>query len=359
MNRKLITSKGLNWPEISEEASSSMISCLENELTKYPSIKRIKNPPKKLREKLKKEPAGIVDNNEEKLKSNVIKSHFLFGINSITRYIEDVEKKSKSILCVLVCKSSKPLRILTQHLLIMCSQKQIKAGCVNDLSSKMSNLFNINRASAIAILESDNEVVSSLLNQVKLNVLPSLPHIENPILKYDHEMDLKEKLVDQGLDKDFEMVENFVESIDHIFVFKEGDIKKEEKSTSLDFLSFATDFSNESLDAEEDKTKNNLTSFNDKKFMLFKSKSTIDDNEDEENNLTRSDKNERYFSTKPSAVEFKQFDISIKLANKEKSKQKNGLKNKLAELKNKKKLQQKKKPNKNNSSNNKNKKIKI
>ena len=61
------------------------------------------------------------------------------------------------------------------------------------------------------------------------------------------------------------------------------------------------------------------------------------------------DKQKDNFNNKRSHVEFKQFGMTIRLANKEKSKEKNNLKNKLAEIKNKKKQK----------NNNKNKKIKI
>jgi hypothetical protein len=309
MNKKLITSTALNWPDIDDETSLKIISCLENELVKYPILKRAKNPPKKLREKLKSERVEKTD--EEKL----IKSHFLFGINSITRYIENIDANSKQILCVLVCRSCRPLRILTQHLIVMCSQKQISAGCVNNLSNKISNLFNLNRASAIAILESDFEIVRELVNQVKSSILPLLSPIENPILKYDHEIELEEEFIDKRID-DVDQ-DNQIKSFNEIFVFD-----KKEKKNDDDFLSFGAQF----VEINSVK-KRNITFFNDKSFISFNNSINIDNYDEEKQEL----------SSKRSHVEFKQFGMTIRLANKEKSKEKNKLKNKLAEIKNKKK----------------------
>ena len=327
MNRKLITSKALNWPEINDETSSRFLACIENELVKYPSIKRAKNPPKKQREALKKQVNDAVENqnSEEKLKSIAIKSHFLFGINSITRYIENLDKKTKKILCIFVCRSCKPLRILTQHLLMMCSQMKLKAGCLNNLSSKISSLFNINRASAIAILDSDYENMSLFLNEIKLQILPLLPDLDNPIVEGD-DVYLKEELIDQTIE-DTDKMEVNEKSLNEIFVFNEV-IEKNEVKSNLDFLSFGDDTSNASGEK-----KSNLTSFNDKNFLNTSNESFIISSVDEQH--------ERYFikesNSKKRSIEFKQFDISIKYANKEKSKEKNILKNKLAEIKSKKK----------------------
>jgi hypothetical protein len=322
MNRKLITSDNLNWPEIDEESSSKILSCLEVHLIKYPNIKRVKNPPKKQREKLKKKLDPISNDNEDNLKSIIIKSHFLFGINSITRYIESLDTKSKSILCVLVCRSCKPLRILTQHLMIMCSQKNIKAGCIYNLSSKISSLFNINRASAIAVLDSNDENVFSLLNDFKSNALFLLPDLVNPILKVNDEI-LNEDLVTVNI----EAVEPDakIKSLNDIFSFStERDDKVEQKNT-LDFMSFGDFVDN------NDNNENILTNFNDKNFILFNDNVCMSVDAEDAGSLGRYFKNDN--KNKKRSVEFKQFDISIKYANKEKSKQKNILKTKLASIK--------------------------
>lgn len=370
MNRKLITSDKLNWPHVDELISNQILKYIENQLSKYPSIKRVKNPSKKQREKLKQlksvEETGKNNKNGENDEnieiSKSIKKHFIFGINSVTRCLEN---SGQNIMCVLVCRSTcKPLRLLTQHLLIMCSQKQIKAACIYNMSNVISKLFNINRVSAVAILDQTNDtniVVNSILNEFKTNILDLLPDLVDPFVNNAQTLLLDDevKLENDEIEKESVECEETITKFKHIndiFSFKTKPsklIESKPKFENYDFMSFNEREEDNDADISNENT-GTLTNFNDKHFILL-DESVIQKRDDvimAENDTQFGVKKQRYYneimptkentkSKKKQTLQFKQFDISIKKANKIKSKERNRLKNDLLSKKTKKQQKQK------------------
>lgn len=180
MNRKSIINENLEWPEINEQNSQNIIKFLGDFFAKESGLRRKKTMPKKLR-KLKNKTKA-----ENKLDFGLfIKSRIKIGINSISK---SIEKNPSSLAFVLVCRSCKPLTVLTRHIQVMCSISNISAGCVHNLNS-LAKIFNIKTVSALGILRNTElnfepneheKLFSDFLNDIQKYIIPLLPPLKNP-----------------------------------------------------------------------------------------------------------------------------------------------------------------------------------
>jgi hypothetical protein len=307
MNRKLITSKDLIWPDINEKTSEKILQCIQNELANYPEIQRPKTLPKRQREEIKKRQSIAnepIDGNTTNL--NSLKYHFLNGINTITRYLEKPENLDK-ILCILVCKSTK--RILVQHLLFISSQHQIKAGCIANLSNVLPKLFNIKTTSAIAIRKCYDDKYRRTFDRFESTILPLLPSIENPFESYNCkqiELDNAPAHVqNEDMDVDVSNPKKRFKTIDDIFVTKvpeQTEIRPFKQS--FEFISFDTS------------ANVNMQKFDEKNFILFKNAGTeptfVHANDSSQDECFQGS---RYFEDKADLRYFKQFDIVNRKSN--------------------------------------------
>jgi len=157
MNRKLIVNKNLSWPELNDEEHQKINEILNSFFREYPLVKREKTLPRYLREKKKakldiKSDTSCSQNEEASQTSKFFKRFIRLGINSVTKTLEN---EAKNVLVVLCCQSSPSL--LTRHLLMMCSQFQIPAASIKNLSTNLSKIFNIKTITAIAVCHSINK----------------------------------------------------------------------------------------------------------------------------------------------------------------------------------------------------------
>lgn len=186
MNRKSIVNENFLWPEINEQNSTIIVKFLEEFFAKEPNLKRKNSLPKKAR-KLK-------DKNKATNKLDFglfIKKNIKIGINSISKALE---KNPCNLALVLVCKSCKPLSVLTRHIHVMCSITKTPAGCVYNLN-QLSKVFNIKTVSALAICKTTEtkfeengqfiKLFNIFLDQFQQNILPYLIHINNPFTSID------------------------------------------------------------------------------------------------------------------------------------------------------------------------------
>jgi ribosomal protein L7Ae-like RNA K-turn-binding protein len=179
MNRKLITNKNLAWPELNETEHQQINQSLNSFFLEYPLVKRKKPLPQYLRAKKKaklevENDTTLIDSvNQEALqKCKLFKRFIRLGINSVTKTLEN---EPKNVLVVLCCQSSPGL--LTRHLLMMCSQSQIPAASIKNLSTNLSKIFNIKTVTAIAVCHSINRedsneelIDENLLSNVKESI---------------------------------------------------------------------------------------------------------------------------------------------------------------------------------------------
>jgi hypothetical protein len=309
MNRMLITSKDLVWPDIDGRTSETILHCIEGELIKYPEIKRPKTLPKKQREKIKKMKSETVDviartESADDTNTNNFKYHFLNGINTITRFLEKPENLDK-IMCILVCKSCK--RILVQHLLFICSQNNIKAGCVSDLSKTLPKFFNIKTISAIAIRKCYDESFRQTFAKFENIILPLLPNLNNLFgsKKAENENEKSENFEKELMDIDEMQPKKKFKTISDIFIMKTdqaAEIRSFEQS--LQFISF---------NEEANLQKTNLQRFNEKNFILY-AEGIVTENQ---NSIDEQDDciGIRYFEKSSENLDFKKFDIAYRKPN--------------------------------------------
>jgi hypothetical protein len=305
MNRKLITSKDLLWPDIDEKTSETIVRCIEEELAKYPEIKRPKTLPKRQREHIKKQKLESSDDKEKTDEQTVdnYKFHFLNGINTITRFLEKPENLDK-ILCILVCKSCK--RILIQHLLFISSQHNIKAGCVANLSKVLPKLFNIKTLSAVAIRKCYDVKYRQTQDKFEKVILPLLPNIENPFgmiseANGDFVPEQRPAMLEKySLEVDEKPVEKRFKTINDIFVMKVDDqVETRPFKQSFEFISFSKEAS---VDTD-------LPRFNEKNFILYAQSADTDDNRTIDDESQDEGAGGRYFEKRADGVVFKQFNI--------------------------------------------------
>ena len=181
MNRKLLFNKQQDWIDLNAADNETILSSIENQLELYSSLKRARTLPKNLRTKAENLSESVtIPYDKNKAIGLLLKKNLKFGINTITK---ELEKNSNSLGFVLVCRSCKP--ILTRHLNIMCAQSKVPAGCVKDLSLRLSKFFNLKTVSALAVCTNlmhienqDNEIISQaelVLNGLIKKVAQCLP----------------------------------------------------------------------------------------------------------------------------------------------------------------------------------------
>jgi hypothetical protein len=195
MNRKLIVNELCAWPDIPESDSRKILDSIATTIRKHPGLKRQRTLPKRIRDKLKLQKSA--DDNEQKqqqqnqkndqIKPSPLKQHILLGINSITKCLERTPHR---LLFVLVCRSCKPLVVLTRHLQVMCAHHNVPAGCVANLSSILGKLLNMKTVSAFAFctkplteIESssvDNDKLNAAVDEFKRSVVSRLAPLTNP-----------------------------------------------------------------------------------------------------------------------------------------------------------------------------------
>lgn len=249
MNRKQIVNELFSWPEITEAESARIVASIVNHLKKYPELKRNKTPPKAIREKLKA--SGAL---KQPVKSE-IKDCIKLGINSVTK---SLEQNPTQVKFVLVCRSCKPLVVLTRHLQVMCSYNNIPAGCVYTLSESLSKLFNIKAVGALAFCDSGLNESARLSEAFKSEIIPLIKPITNPftaqsqnfkiIDQSDIESALKEK---EASDINPEQVEMMVEDDENA-----NDNEERQNNFGSDYISF--------------NSSNNQIAFDSTDFILFK-----------------------------------------------------------------------------------------
>lgn len=192
-SRKQIVNENLQWPEIEEKTSEQVLEMLETHLRKHPDLRRRKNPPKKIRNKKKTKPQEEKSIEESKEKQNKreisveaesIKRRIRIGINVITKTLE---REPANVAFVLVCRSCKPLAVLTRHIQLMCAMEGVPAGCVHNLSTRLQKILNIGSVRALLVRKTDekaatqpNETIESMFTEWSRRVPPLLPALKNP-----------------------------------------------------------------------------------------------------------------------------------------------------------------------------------
>lgn len=181
MNRKLLVNDQLQWSPINQADNENILKAIEKHMEQFQSIKRQKTLTKKQR-LLSKENVKV-----DRPKFIVLmKKHILVGINSITK---ELENNPKNVRFLLVCKSCIP--IMTRHLHIMCSQSNVAAACIQDLSPRLSKILNIRKVSAFAvcskILAEANEFepcmieeVDKVLTELSCQITQVIPVVKKP-----------------------------------------------------------------------------------------------------------------------------------------------------------------------------------
>lgn len=198
-----------------------------------------------------------------------VKKHLRIGINSITKCLE---KEPENVLLVIVCKSCKPVTVLTRHIQVMCSMSNIPAGCVNNLSSNLSKLFNVKTVSALAVCkdqksenveESSVKIVKDMLSGLYGIIVPLLPEIKNPFVS------------NESLNPPLN-IEHVNNELNNVTLSKKDNLPVRLKSNSNENEKFGADF------ISINKTKKNFASFDDNKFILFSENEQSDQELDEE-----------------------------------------------------------------------------
>lgn len=332
MNRKLITNDRLLWPELSNtEHHEKILNCIETQLQNYPQLKRCRNPPKKERTKFKQQQQErlISDDNKIDETTQRLKKHFLFGINTITRYLEKLEAgKESKVLCLFVCKSCKPLAILTRHLLIMCAQRGIKAACLIGLSNRLSKIFNMKRTSAFVILNESkdglcNEPFRNMFQAFESEIIPLIPQLKNPFL--EEKIVIEEVVSNKEDGSGSEVVEKVPKrSIEDILVFKKENETVTKKFIGSDFFSF---------NSKEQSLRKNSIPFDSKNFIFNENDELASELESEEtfDSLLPSKKRQktsapRYFKhdgQPRKSLQFIEFDIVNRVSKRPKKDKKN------------------------------------
>lgn len=193
MNKKQIVNENLSWPEVAESTNEQIIKSLESSLKKFTKLKRRRRPrQKKLADAKKTETE--VDTNDAQVET-ILKAHFKIGINSITKTLE---RQAQNVLFVLVCRSCKPLNILTRHIQVMCALAKVPAACVHNLSTIMTKQLNVKTVSALLVLKFQAEskmpaaeLVKSTLDDWSQHIVPLIPPLKNPFVNPERPDNIK------------------------------------------------------------------------------------------------------------------------------------------------------------------------
>lgn len=262
MNRKLLVNDLLSWSDLNETENQRIITLIESQFKSYADVKRKKTLPKKIRLENKK------NNQLNKIETigSTLKNHLRFGINSITK---ELEKDPNNLLFVLVCKSCKP--ILTRHIQVMCAKSSIPAGCVKDLSDKLSKFFNLKTVSALAVTKrilNKSDETSDLLTQSKeiikdlaLKIVPILPVVKDPfsakasnsIITTEIKIDMDQEIITAPIQMIEAPSEEEMEHFGSDFISFKASDTKQIGFESNKFILFNDDYSDhEPNDQEED-----------------------------------------------------------------------------------------------------------
>ena len=186
MIRKLIVNENLGWPQIDQADCKKVTEIIETNLKKYPGIKRERTLPKRFRDNKSSQPILNANVDENKKIASMLKQHFRLGINSVTK---SLEREPNNLKFVLVCSSCSPLTVMTRHIQIMCSQLNVPAGCIINLSNSLSKLFNLKTISAFGICypkeqfensSDENKEILDLLENLTTQIKKLLLPLKNP-----------------------------------------------------------------------------------------------------------------------------------------------------------------------------------
>lgn len=256
MNRKSIVNENFLWPEINEQNSAIIIKFLEDFFAKEPNLKRKKTLPKKVRKHRDKNKTTSAPDFGLFIKKNI-----KIGINSISKALE---KNPSNVVLVLVCKSCKPLTVLTRHIHVMCSLSKTPAGCIHNLN-QLSKVFNIKTVSALAICKTDetkleekeqfNKLYNNFLDQIQQSILPYLIPINNPFTSIN--------FLDSNL-----LLEDVNYGLDNIELGNDENLKKckNEETFGSDFISINSSNIGSFIDFDNE----NFILFKDEAFILEK-----------------------------------------------------------------------------------------
>ncbi|RNA32587.1 ribonuclease P subunit p38 [Brachionus plicatilis] len=256
MHRKIIVNENFVWPEINEQNCELIVKFLENFFAKEPNLRRKKTLPKKMRK--------MNDTPKPATKADFglyIKSKIKIGINSISKAME---KSPTNFALVLVCKSCKPLTVLTRHIQVMCSMSKTPAGCVNNLNS-LSKVFNIKTVSALAICKATETKLESNQSYERLfNIfLEEIQNILVPLLSPLKNAFTSINFLDPNV-----MIEHVNKGLDKVDLNqdKKIEIDKQLQSFGSDFISINRSSISPFVDFDSD----NFILFGDENLMLEK-----------------------------------------------------------------------------------------
>lgn len=181
MNRKLLVNEQLEWETLGADENEKILQVIENQIKLYPTLKRKKTLPKKKRQKAKELKETFSDDQKpaQITVDDLFKKHIRIGINAVTK---ELERNPKNVRFVLVCRTCKP--ILTRHLFIMCSQFDIRAGSVQNLSERLSKIFNLKTVGAFAICRSYHKLEDKDTNPSGIELEPRLVELTNKISQF-------------------------------------------------------------------------------------------------------------------------------------------------------------------------------
>lgn len=181
MNRKLLVNEQLEWETLKAEENEKILQVIENQIKLYPTLKRKKTLPKRKRQKAKelKETSSGDQKPAQPTVDDLFKKHIRIGINAVTK---ELERNPKNVRFVLVCRTCKP--ILTRHLYIMCSQFDIRAGLVQNLSERLSKIFNLKTVGAFAICRSSHKLEDKDTNLLGIELESRLVELTNKISQF-------------------------------------------------------------------------------------------------------------------------------------------------------------------------------
>jgi hypothetical protein len=338
MNRKLVANELFAWPEINEDNSKKIVQSLINQLKKYPEIKRKKTPPKHIRQKLKKENEEAKKLTDNTLKHtnetnqnqfvNFLKKHLICGINIVTKHLE---KNPKQIQFVLVCRSCKPLIVLTRHLQVMCAQHGIPAGCVHSLSDSLSKLLNLKTVGAFALcsgldetkqIQEFNEKLVTILSDLNRNLVPLLPPLKNPFTSVIKVTKIEEIEIDQDEIKSFAECDKEMETEITKDVKLLKDFVTNEEEEDQNHNCFGSDFI-----SINKSNKQEVLGFNSDQFILFR---------DEDDYISKSVSNNDFQSEKNQVLGTRFNQLSMIQQKPNKNRENSSFKKQRQELKNKK-----------------------
>ncbi|CAF0794688.1 unnamed protein product [Brachionus calyciflorus] len=256
MNRKLIVNENLGWPDINEADSKKIVEFFESFLKANQSLRRKKTLPKKLR--LKKEAENAVNDKKSDDFGKYFKKYIKIGINSITKTLET---NPNSLAIVLICRSCKPLTVLTRHIQVMCSISNVSAGCVHNLNN-LSKILNIKTVTAFGICK-NNELESNsiykkthddFLNELDQKVVNLLPQLKNPFTSNDY------------LNPTFLCIEDVNNELNKVDLNEE--IDRMPKFSNREWSNAQENFGSDFISIDKS-LKKSFTNFDDDNFILF------------------------------------------------------------------------------------------